>query len=188
MKEAKLFGVKREDLGKGASGRMRKEGVIPCIITRKEGNINFSSFINDFNPIVFTPDTYLVNIEVDGSVYKTIIKEVQFNPLSDEVQHVDFLEVSEEQPVTCELPIEVTGVSPGVLAGGKLVTKIRKLKVKGNLSQLPERIPVNISGLSLGKSVRVKNVAVDGIEILNSPNLPIATVEIPRALKSQKAQ
>ncbi len=187
MKEANLFGVKREELGKGASGRMRKEGIIPCVITRKEGNVNFSSFINDFNAIVFTPETFLVNIEIEGSTYKTIIQEVQFNPLSDEVTHVDFLEVNNEKPVTCELPITITGNSPGVQVGGKLATKIRKLRVKGMLSDLPERIPVSINGLSLGKSVRVKNVSVKGIEILNSPNLPIATVEIPRALKSAKS-
>lgn len=186
MKEANLFGVKREDLGKGASGRMRKEGIIPCVITRRGGNINFSSFINDFNKIVFTPDTFLVNVEVEGVTYKTIIQEVQFNQLSEEVRHVDFLEVSTEKPVACELPIEINGVSPGVLAGGKLVPKMRKLKVRGHLKDLPERISVSIAGLGLGKSVRVKNVEAEGIEILNSPNLPVATIEIPRALKSQK--
>lgn len=187
MKEAKLFGVKREELGKGASGRMRRQGIIPCMITRKDGNINFSSFINDFNDIIFTADTYLVNIEVEGSKYRTIVQEVQYNPLSDEVSHVDFLEVNDEKPVTCELPIQIEGNSPGVQAGGKLSMNIRKLKVRGILSDLPTKIPVSINGLGLGKSVRVKNVALEGCEILNSPNLPVATIEIPRALKSAKS-
>lgn len=187
MKEAKLFGVKREDLGKGASGRMRKQGIIPCVITRKEDNVHFSAFINDFNSIVFTPDTFLVNVEVEGTTYKTIIQETQFNPLSDEVTHVDFLEVSDDKPITCELPVTITGKSPGVQAGGKLATNMRKVRVRGMINNLPDRIPVSIEGLGLGKSVRVKNVDVKGIDILNSPNLPIATIEIPRALKGKGA-
>ncbi|MFY0672510.1 MAG: 50S ribosomal protein L25 [Bacteroidia bacterium] len=188
MKEAKLFGVKREDLGKGASGRMRKQGIIPCVITRKEDNVHFSAFINDFNDIVFTPDTFLVNVEVEGSTYKTIIQEAQFNPLSDEVTHIDFLEVTNDKPITCELPVVITGNSPGVQAGGKLATNMRKVRVRGLLSNLPDRIPVSIDGLTLGKSVRVKNVDVEGVEVLNSPNLPVATIEIPRALKGKGAE
>lgn len=188
MKEASLHGVKREDLGKGASGRMRKEGVIPCMITRQEGNINFSAFINDFDAIVFTPDTFLVNINVEGTLYKTLIQEVQFNPLSDEVLHVDFLEVRENVAVNCELPIKITGNSPGVQSGGKLVSKMRKLKVRGMVKDMPDAIPVSIEGLGLGKSVKVKDVVAESIEILNSPALPIATVDIPRALKGKKTE
>jgi len=186
MKQAKLFGVKRTDLGKGAAGRMRKEGIIPCMITRREENINFSAFINDFDAIVFTPDTFLVTVTVDGTSYKTLIQEVQFNPLSDEVMHVDFLEVHDDAPVTCELPISITGNSPGVQAGGKLVSKMRRLKVRGMVNNLPDSIPVEITGLELGRSVKVKDVEFEGVEILNSPALPIATVDIPRALKGKK--
>jgi len=188
MKEASLHGVKREDLGKGASGRMRKEGVIPCVVTRQDENINFSAFINDFDAIVYTPDTFLVNITVDGKTYKTLIQEVQFNPLSDEVLHVDFLEVRDGVAVNCELPIAITGNSPGVQAGGKLVSKMRKLKVRGMVKDMPDAIPVSIEGLGLGKSVKVKDVNVDAIEILNSASLPIATVDIPRALKGKKTE
>lgn len=186
MKEAKLFGIKREDLGKGASGRLRREGVIPCVITRKEGNINFSSFINDFRDIIFTPETYLVNVTVDGTTYRTIVKEAQFNPLSDEIMHVDFLEVKDDVMVSCELPIQVTGTSPGVQAGGKLVTKMRRVKVKGFIPDLPDRIPVSIAGLGLGKSVKIQDISVKNVEILNSASLPVATIDIPRALKGKK--
>ena len=188
MKEAKLFGIKREDLGKGASGRLRREGVIPCIITRKEGNVNFSSFINDFRDIIYTPETYLVNVTVEGETYRTIVKETQFNPLSDEVMHVDFLEVKDDVTVSCELPITVTGTSPGVQAGGKLVTKMRKVKVKGLIPNLPDRIPVSIEGLALGRSVKIKDISVANVEILNSPALPVATIDIPRALKGKKTE
>lgn len=188
MKEAKLHGIKREELGKGASGRLRKEGIVPCVITRKEGNINFKSFITDFKDIVYTPDTHLVNVKVDGESYQTIIQEVQFHPLSDEVMHVDFLEVNDSDPITCELPIQIEGNSPGVQAGGKLVTKIRRLKVKGKVKDLPERMPVSIANLTLGKSVKVKDVSFEKVQILNADPLPIATVEIPRALKGKKTE
>ena len=156
------------------------------MITRREENINFSAFINDFDAIVFTPDTFLVTVTVDGTSYKTLIQEVQFNPLSDEVMHVDFLEVHDDAPVTCELPISITGNSPGVQAGGKLVSKMRRLKVRGMVNNLPDSIPVEITGLELGRSVKVKDVEFEGVEILNSPALPIATVDIPRALKGKK--
>lgn len=187
MKDAKLFGIKREDLGKGASGRLRKQGIIPCVITRKEGNVNFSSFINDFRDIIYTPETYLVNVTIEGETYRTIVKETQFNPLSDEVTHVDFLEVQDDVIVTCELPITVTGTSPGVQAGGKLVTKMRKVKVRGFIPNLPDRIPISIEGLALGRSVKVKDIDVADVEILNSSALPVATIDIPRALKGKTA-
>ena len=188
MKEANLFGVKREELGKGASGRMRREGIIPCVITRTDGNVHFSSFINDFKDIIYTPETYIVNVEVEGNTYKTIVQETQFNPLSEEVRHVDFLEVADDKPVTCELPVNITGTSPGVQLGGKLVTKMRKVKVKGNLKDLPASISVSIEGLELGKSVRIKDIKAEGISILNSANLPVASIDIPRALKGKNAE
>ncbi|MCB0737155.1 MAG: 50S ribosomal protein L25 [Bacteroidetes bacterium] len=184
MKEAKLLGKKREEFGKGPSYRLRTKGLIPCTITRKDGNVNFYSFINDFNDIIFTPETYLVNIDVEGENYKAIVQERQFNSLSDEVTHVDFLEVSEDKPIKCELPIKFVGKSKGVAVGGKLAASMRRLKVKGMLKDLPEAIEVNITHLDLGKSIKVREVKLEGIEILNPAALPIATIEIPRALKS----
>lgn len=187
MRQATLIGKQRENLGTGASGRLRRQGLIPCVITRKEGNVNFYGFINDFKSLVFTPHSYIVNIDVEGTKYKTIIQETQFNPLSDEVTHVDFLEVNDETPVKVELPIQLVGTSKGVQAGGKVSSLIRRLKVKGYINKLPDFIEVNISHLDLGKSVKVKEVNYEEFEILNSGNLPIATIEIPRALRSAKA-
>lgn len=187
MKETHLFGKEREELGKGPSSRLREKGLIPCVIVGKEKNVHFYSFINDFNKIVFTPLTYIVNVEVGGKTYKTIIQEAQFNPLSDEVTHVDFLEVSDDKPVKCELPVKFVGKSKGVQVGGKLVPSIRKLKVKGNISDMPEYIEIDITELDLGKSIKVREVSVEGLTILNPEALPIATIEIPRALKSAAA-
>ena len=187
MKEASLFGKKREQLGSSASSRLRKQGLIPCVITRKDGNVSFYSFINDFREFIYSPDTFLVNVEVEGEHYKCLVKEAQFNPLSDEISHVDFLEVTDDQVVKCELPIQLKGKSPGVAQGGRLVSKMRKLKVKGLLKNLPENIGVDISKLTMGKSIKVKEVKVDGFDITTPPNLPIASVEVPRALRGKGA-
>lgn len=188
MKVTSLLGKLREDTGSSASGKLRSQGLIPCVITRKDENVNFYAFINDFKTFIYTPDTYVVEISLDGKVYKTLVQETQFDPLSDEVTHVDFLEVADNKEVKTRLPLKMVGNAPGVQAGGRLVTKMRHVKVKGILKDIPEHVDVNISSLVLGKSIKVKDIKTENFEIIQNPSLPVASVIVPRAMRGKGAE
>ena len=123
----------------------------------------------------------LLNIE--GAEYRAVLQEAQFHPVSDVLLHVDFLEVVEGKPVKLAVPVRLVGTAPGVQKGGKLVTRVRKLRVKGEISNIPEFIDVDVSGLDLGKSVRVVQIPVANYELLEQASNPVASIEIPRALR-----
>jgi len=185
MKTLSLSGSKRELLGRSALNSLRGEGYIPCELYGKSGNLHFSIFVSDLKPLVYSPDTFKVNLSIDGEAYEAVVKQIQFHPLSEEILHIDFFEVSDDQVIKIELPINFIGTAAGAREGGKFVKKIRKLKVKGTPANMPETIDVDISHLALGKSIKVKEVIVSNIEILNAMATPIASVEIPRGLRGK---
>jgi large subunit ribosomal protein L25 len=186
MKTINLRGYKREGTGKSANNRIRKQGWVPCELYGAGENVHFAAFIADFKDIVYTPETYRVQLDIDGANYDAIMREVQFHPLNEDIIHVDFMRIDEEKQVKLKLPIKFTGVSVGVREGGKLVRKIRALKVKGFPKDMPDAIEVDITNVGLGKSVRVSDVVVSKLEVLNAPANPIATVDVPRGLKGKE--
>jgi large subunit ribosomal protein L25 len=185
MKSIKIHGQKREGSGKAANNELRNTGFVPCNLYGKSGNINFTIFSTDFKELVYTPDTYRVELNIAGEQYSAVMKEVQFHPLSDQITHVDFHEIDENKPVKLELPIRFTGNAAGVREGGKFVKKLRSLKVKGLIKDMPDAIEVDISNLVLGKSIKVRDIDTKGIEIMNAGPNPVATVEVPRGLKGK---
>jgi large subunit ribosomal protein L25 len=185
MKAISINGHKREGLGKTAAGQFRAEGYVPCELYGKSGNVHFNVFINDFKPLVYTPEKFRVNLNIDGKSYEAIMKEVQFHPLNDEIIHVDFNEINEDKMVKLELPIKLTGVASGVREGGKLVTKLRTLKVKGFPKDMPDAIELDITSLAIGKSVKVRDIDAGKLEVLNAPSIPVATIDVPRGLKKE---
>jgi large subunit ribosomal protein L25 len=125
---------------------------------------------------------------VNGTTYETLIKEIQFNPVSDRIEHIDFLELTPGKKIVAEVPLKLTGQSEGVKAGGKLIQKMRKLKIKATPENLKEAIEVSIDTLALGKSLYIRDIKEEGIEIVNTPEIPIASIEITRSLKSAEAE
>jgi large subunit ribosomal protein L25 len=187
MRTVSLFGKKRDQKGSSNAKALRREGFVPCIIYGNDENILFYAFINDFNNIIHNPETPIVDINLEGEHHRAVIQEHQFHPLSDELLHVDFLEISDEKPVKVNLPVKVTGSSEGVRQGGKLVLKARKLTVRGNINDLPQYIEVDISNLGLGKSLRVKDIKENKFEILSQASLPVAMIDVPRTAKGKEA-
>lgn len=184
MQTFDIKGSKRVAGGKKAAKVLRGQGLVPCIIYGGNEEVAFSVEEEQFRNLIFTPNIYIVNVEIDGVVRKAILKDLQFHPVSDKLLHVDFLEVSEDKPVTIALPIKITGNSEGVKAGGKLQVEMRKLVVKGLIKDLPDVLTVDITTLGLGKVFKVQDLSFAGLEILNSKNAVVVSVRMTRAAKS----
>jgi large subunit ribosomal protein L25 len=188
MKTIELKAYKREGTGKNDTKHLRLDGKTPCVLYGKGENLHFWAYTVEFKPIVYTPETYLVKIKLaDGSVREGIIKDMQFHPVNDVLQHVDFFEVSHDSPLTVQLPVQIVGTSEGQKKGGKLSMLLRRLKVRGMLASIPEYIPVNVESLDLGQSVRVRDVDVKEVELLNPAATPIAIITVPRGLRGKQA-
>lgn len=187
MKSLIIEGNSRAELGKKASRRLRSEGQIPCVIYGNE-NLHFSAPLLAFRPLVYTPDFQLAEIHLDGKVYRCILKDIQFDVVTDEISHIDFLELVEGRRVSATLPLKFVGTPEGVKIGGRLEVKMKSLKVRTLPEHLQEAIEVNIESLPLNGNVRVEDVVVENMEIMNSPRIPIASVVMTRALKQAESE
>jgi large subunit ribosomal protein L25 len=187
MKTILLKGESRDGLGSGSSKQLRNEGKVPCVMYGLGENLNFAVYSADFKNLVYTPNVYKVRIDVAGKSYEAVLQEIQFHAVSDAIIHVDFLAVAADKPVVMEIPVKVVGNSPGVRAGGKLVKKINKLKVRGLIANLPDYIDVSIDTLEIGHSAKVKDLTVSGFDILDAKENAILTVKTTRALMQASA-
>ncbi len=183
MKSIVLEGTLRTETGKKAANHLRKTGEVLCNLYGGKENVMFSAPYNSFNPIVYSPDFYQVEVKLDGKSYTALVKDVQFHPVTDKIQHIDFLELIPGKTVVAEIPIVLVGQAAGVKAGGKLVQKLRKLKVKSTPENLLDKVEVNVEKLQLGKSIKVRNISEANFEILNPLAVPVASVDVPRALR-----
>lgn len=181
MKSIALKGNKRTDRGSSDAKSLRKEDKIPAVLYGGKESIHFMVDEIPFGKIIHSPNVYFVDLNIDGTTVRSIIKEVQFHPVTDKVLHVDFLEIVAGKPVTVMLPIKVTGTSEGVISGGKLRTVTRKLRVRGLAESLPEVITVDITRLKIGQSIKVGEIKVNGLALLDSPNAVVVAVKMSRA-------
>jgi large subunit ribosomal protein L25 len=188
MKTITIEGQIRTDFGKSATRQLRSEEKVPAVIYGGAKEINFSAPISAFKNIVYTPDFMLAEINVGGHSYKCVLKDLQFGKVSDDLIHLDFLELVGNKKVTVNIPLKFTGVPAGVKEGGKLVVKMKSLKVKTLPEHLSENIEMDLSDLKLNENVRVQDVKAPNMEILNSPRIPIASVTMTRQLKQEEAK
>lgn len=186
MKTITIEGQLRTESGKKATRQLRSQQLVPGVIYGGKKEINFSAPAATFKPIVYTSEFMLADIKVGGESFKCILKDIQFDKVTDELIHLDFLELVEDKKVIASLPVKYTGTSVGVRAGGKLVLKMKTLKVKALPKYLKEAIEVDITNLELNGNIRVQDVVVDNIEILNSPRIPMASVTMTRQLKQEE--
>lgn len=186
MKFENISAEERADFGKKGSKALKREGKIPCVLYGKDQETkHFAVTPNSVKKIIYTPDFKGAVINLGGTEYKSIIKEIQSHPVSDAITHIDFIQLVPGKTVKAEIPVRCKGVAPGIKSGGALVQKLRRIKVKALSDQLVDELTVSISKLELGSSVRVRDIKVPkGIEIMNPGGTPIASIEIPRALKS----
>lgn len=187
MKTVTIEGQLRTGTGKSATRQLRSQDLVPGVIYGGAKEVNFSALAADLKPLVYTPDFQLAEVKVDGNTYRCILKDLQFNKVDDKLAHIDLLELVEDKPVTATIPLKFVGTSEGVKAGGKLVTKMKNLKVKTLPKFLRENIEVDITTLELNGNIRVEDVKLDNYEILNSPRIPIASVTMTRQLKQEEA-
>lgn len=187
MKTFELKGAVRTDLGKKATKADRATESVPCVLYGIGGNVHFTATSSDLRKLIYTPEVFIVELNIDGKKTKSIMKALQFHPVTDNVLHIDFFQVTEDKAVVIELPVKLEGLAEGVKAGGKLSLEMRKLKLKGLYTQFPENIVINVSELGLGKSIQVGKVSVENLEILNNKNSVVAQVKLTRAARGAAA-
>lgn len=183
MNSVKIEGTRRSDYGKKATRHIRSEQQVPAVIYGGKENIHFSAPEKAFRPLVFTPDFQIAEISIEGATYRCILKDRQFDVITDSLNHIDFLELVEDRKVVANLPLKYVGQPEGVKAGGRLEVKVKTLKVRTLPKNLKENIEVNIDRLEIGDNLRVEDVTAPDMEIMNSPRIPIASVVTTRALR-----
>ena len=187
MKSITIEGQLRTETGKKATRQLRSQGLVPGVIYGGAAEVNFTAPANAFKPLVYTAEFQVAEISVDGKTYRSILKDLQFDKVDEELLHVDFLELVEDKPVIATIPIKYTGSSIGVKNGVKLITKMKSLKVKTLPKNLKENIEVDLTNLEINENIRVEDVQLPDYEILNSPRIPIASVVMTRQLKQEEA-
>lgn len=194
MKEISVSGQKRAATGKKATRELRKEGLVPCnLYGEKKGAdgqpeaLAFAIPAAQLRKVVYTPHVYVVNLTIDGEAHKAIMKELQFHPTTDALLHIDFLEVTEEKPITIGIPVNLTGHAQGVRDGGRLSQAVRKLDVTAPYKQIPEMLDIDVTNLALGKAIKVAELSFEGLEIATPSQVIVCSVKATRASRSAAA-
>jgi len=182
MKKVSVSGSPRENVGKKDAKRLRREGFVPCVIYGGKEQIQFYTSEKSFKDIVYTPDACIAVIDIKGKKKEAVLQDIQFHPVTDNILHADFLEVSKDKPVKMALPINVVGDSPGVIAGGKMMVKRRRLDVRALPDKLPAEINIDISKLEIGDSVVVGDLSIDDVEFVDPENSVVVIVKSARAV------
>ena len=194
MKSIEIKGSLRTDLGKKATRELRKDNGVPCVLygVKKDENglpvaTHFTVPVDGLRNLVYTPNIYSVNLDIDGTVVTAIMKDIQFHPVKDTILHVDFLQVEENKPIVMEVPVQLEGLAEGVRAGGKLALQLRKLKVKASYTAIPERLVIDVTPLGLGKTIKVGELNYEGLELINAKEAVVCAVKLTRAARGAQA-
>ncbi len=191
MKTISIKGTARIPGGKKAARLLRKEGLVPCNLygeLRDEKGlpkaIAFSTTEGELRKLIYTPDIYTVNLDIDGQQCIAVLKELQFHPVKDNVLHVDFYQITDEKPIVMEVPIRLNGLAEGVKAGGKLAASVRKLKVKAVHTAIPDRLDIDVTRLELGKTIKVGELSFEGLELVTPASVVVCQVKMTRNARS----
>lgn len=181
METFKLAGEVREQTGKKVAKAYRREGKIPCVLYSKGENVHFVALASGFKKLVYTPNAYFVELELGDKKEMAVLKDIQFHPVSDEILHVDFTRVNDEDPIIIELPVKLEGLAKGVRDGGRLLPGTRKLRVKGLMGDLPSVLVVDITKMELGDTIQAGSLSFPNIEMVESPHTVVVQVKRVRA-------
>lgn len=179
---------------KKALKAMRRNQEVPCVLYGPEKDANgktatthFTVTVDGLRPLVYTPDIYIINLNIDGKTVNAILKDIQFHPVKDNILHVDFYQIDEKKPIVIEVPVMLEGLAEGVRAGGKLSLQVRKLKVKAFYKDIPEKLHIDVTGLGLGKTIKVGELSYEGLELLNAKESVVCAVKLTRAARGAAA-
>ena len=184
MKSLEINGKVREVTGKKDSKKLRGEAMVPCVLYGGEENIHFYTPFSEFRSLIYTPDVFVVNLNIEGKMHQSILQDMQWHPVEEQLVHADFLMINETKPVKVELPVTIVGTAKGIKLGGKLKVNIRKIKVKGLVKDLPDSIVVDVTDLDLSQSIKVGDLSIPGVQFLAIKSDVIVTVTITRAAKA----
>lgn len=185
MQSVKVSGEIRENLGKKSSKVNRREGLVPAVLYGAGDPVHFTLKPLSVRSLIYSPEFKLAELTVGGKEYKAIVKDYQFHPVTDDLRHVDFLALVPGHPIKVQVPVSFVGDSPGVRVGGKLQVAVRRVKIKTTPENLVDKVVLDVSELELGSAIRIRDIKpMEGVEIMNPAGMPIASVEVPRALRS----
>lgn len=186
MKTVSMSGSPRESVGKKDAKALRTKDLVPCVLYGGSEQIHFSIDTPQFRSIIYTPSVFAIELDIKNKgKFMATIKDLQFHKVSDALMHVDFLQIIENKPVIVNIPVIASGNAAGVKAGGKLVTKIKRLTVKGLVDAIPDSVEINVDNLGIGDGVRVADLKTKGIEYLDAPNSVVVSVQVTRAVKEE---
>lgn len=175
----------RTGLGKVATKAVRKSDLIPCVLYGGDDIQHFTLAPLDLRTLVYSPQFKVVEINLAGQMHRCILKDVQYHPVTEKILHIDFLRLIEDHPIKIEVPISFDGIAQGLKSGGKLIKKMRKVKIKTTPENLIDKVVLDTTPMALGQSQRIKDLKeYEGVEVLNNENIPIATIDVPRALRT----
>ena len=187
MKEIEVKGQKRTDLGKKAAKAMRKENLIPCNLYGEAKNadgapeaMSIACPMSELRKIVYTPHIYVIKLVIDGEERTAILKELQFHPVTDALLHVDFYEVNDQKPITIGIPVKLNGLAQGVRDGGRMNLSIRKINVTAKYQDIPEHLDIDVTSLTIGKSIKVGDLHYEGLEMATSKNVVVCSIKATR--------
>lgn len=181
MKSVSLSGFQRGGVGKKDAATVRNEGKVPGVIYGGKEQIHFHVNDLDIRKIVYSPDAYVVELDLGGNKYRTVLQEIQFHPVTDKIIHFDLLQLFDDKPVKVNLPVRISGTSPGVMQGGKLAVNYRSIPVKGLPSHLPDAINVDISNLKVAENIRIRDLKIEGCQIMQPAASVVVAVKATRA-------
>ena len=187
MKEIEVKGQKRTNLGKKAAKAMRKEGLIPCNLYGEAKNadgapeaLSIACPMSELRKIVYTPHIYVIKLVIDGEERTAILKELQFHPVTDALLHVDFYEVNDQKPITVGIPVKLNGLAQGVRDGGRINLSIRKIDVTAKYQAIPEHLDIDVTAMTIGKSIKVGDLHFEGLEMATSKNVVVCSIKATR--------
>lgn len=195
MKSIDVKGTARNEFGKKAAKELRKQNLIPCNLYGEERDEKglpvakaFSVYTEEVRNLVYTPDIKSVNLTIDGKTVLAVMREIQFHPVKDYIQHIDFYEITPTKPIVMAVPVKLTGLAAGVKAGGKLEQIMRLVKAKAVYTAIPEKIEIDVTPLTIGKSFKVGDLNVEGIEFVSPKEAVICSVISTRAAAAEAAE
>ena len=187
MKTLEIKAKKRTDYGKKATKAVRREERVPCVIYGNGESTAFSIDVKDLKQLIYTPNSYILEFDIEGEKVKGVMREVQYHPVREEVLHIDFYKVAKGKPVAVDVPVRLTGNSEGVKLGGKLMLSKRKLRVQAEIDNLPDEVVIDVTTLGLGKTVFVEDLKFENLTFLTPPTTAICAVKMTRAARGAAA-
>lgn len=187
MKTISVKAVKREDYGKKAAKAVRREGLVPCVLCGNGESVTFSVDPREIKPLIYTPNSYIVELDFEGQTVQAVLRETQFHPVREEILHMDFYRIAEGKPVSIAIPVRLTGNAAGVKVGGKLALSARKLTVSALVENLPDEIVVDVTELGVGKTIFVGDLQFENLKFVTPATTAVCAVRVTRASRGAEA-